>query len=77
MPIPEPEKNTRVNREGLEVHRYPTDVGSDEYPNYIMFNITKRTGDLGNSEVAGAAQQDNATDLIQAQSWGGRWGRSE
>ena len=61
MPIPEPEKNTRVNREGLEVHRYPTDVGSDEYPNYIMFNITKRTGDLGNSEIAGDAQQANAT----------------
>ena len=61
MPIPEPEKNTRVNREGLEVHRYPTDVGSDEYPNYIMFNITKRTGDLGNSEIAGDAQQANST----------------
>ena len=57
------EKNTRVNREGLEVHRYPTDVGSDEYPNYIMFNITKRTGDIGNVEVeaAGAAQQAAAT----------------
>ena len=57
------DKNTRVNREGLEVHRYPTDVGSDEYPNYIMFNITKRAGDIGNVEVeaAGAAQQAAAT----------------
>ena len=50
-------ENTRVNREGLEVHRYPSDVGSDEYPNYIMFNIIKRAGDIGNSERAGEAQQ--------------------
>ena len=49
-------ENTNVNREGLTIHRYPSDVGSDEYPNYIMFNIIKRTGDIGN-EVADKAQQ--------------------
>jgi len=63
------EKNTRVNREGLEVHRYPTDVGSDEYPNYIMFNILKRYGDIGNKdEAAKGALQDNAQVDISNQS---------
>ena len=50
-------ENTNVNREGLTIHRYPSDVGSDEYPNYIMFNIIKRAGDIG-TEVADEAQQE-------------------
>ena len=44
-------KGERVPSEGLTVHRYPTDVGSNEYPNYILFNIIKRAGDIGNTEA--------------------------
>ena len=43
-------KNGNVRSDGLEVYRYPNDVGSNEYPNYIMFNIIKREGDIGNEE---------------------------
>ena len=62
-------ENTRVNRDGLMIHRYPTDVGSDEYPNYIMFNILKRHGDIGNKDdIAEGPLQENAQVDISNQS---------
>lgn len=35
----------------LRVFRYPMDVGSDEYPHYAMFYISKRSSDVGSEEV--------------------------
>ena len=58
--LPEYKESANVRSEGLNVYRYPTDVGSDEYPNYIMFNIVKREGDIGNTETIGDATASNA-----------------
>ena len=54
--LPEYKESANVRSEGLNVHRYPTDVGSPEYPNYIMFNIIQRAGDIGNAEQVANAQ---------------------
>lgn len=34
----------------FSVSRYPSDVGKNDNPHYVMFYITKRTADIGNSE---------------------------
>jgi len=58
--LPGYKNSANVRSEGLNVYRYPTDVGSNEYPNYIMFNIVKREGDIGNTERIGDAKASNA-----------------
>jgi len=35
---------TELGKKGLEVYRYPEDVGSDTTPHYMMFYITERGG---------------------------------
>ena len=62
------DKSGNVRSEGLEVYRYPNDVGSNEYPNYIMFTIIKRASDIGNIEAEAikgrAVQGHRAVDAL-------------
>ena len=43
---------------GMDIFRYPSDLGSAQYPHFVMFYISKRDSDIGTNEKrAPAAQQ--------------------
>jgi hypothetical protein len=42
----------KLKNAGLEVYRYPTEVGSIQYPHFVMFYISKRDGDRSATEQA-------------------------
>lgn len=45
---------TSPNRTDFNIHRYPSDVGSETHPHYVMFFITTRSSDISSAEVRAA-----------------------
>lgn len=44
---------------GLDIFRYPSELGTAQYPHFMMFYISKRDSDIGTTERAPDAQQQN------------------
>lgn len=44
------QKNKRQSGKSFNVYRYPSDLGTDKYPHYLMFFITVRQSDLSENE---------------------------
>jgi hypothetical protein len=42
----------KLRNGGLDVYRYPAEVGSIQYPHFVMFYISKRDGDRSATETA-------------------------
>jgi len=45
----------KLKNAGLDVYRYPAEVGSIQYPHFVMFYISKRDGDRSATEQAAPA----------------------
>lgn len=52
------QKNNGQSGKSFNVYRYPSDLGTDKYPHYLMFFITVRESDLSETE-----KKTNVSDL--------------
>lgn len=52
------QKNNGQSGKSFNVYRYPSDLGGDKYPHYLMFFITVRESDLSETE-----KKTNVSDL--------------